>query len=207
MAKKSPFPKEIPLENQESTTLDSNLLLGHDPVTSLLDDFVLPKSPKEIKHYYHSPYFLFSAQLIIILTFVVFAVMTFLNLLVNKSIDQKKESLLEKTQQLEASDTSFLNLKEISDKIAIHKVYKSEFTPISPVLSLFKEELSDLEYKDFSLNGKKAIIEAQTKSPLTFSLLTNKYLTSGFVNQVILKSASLDKSTQKYNLSMEVSLE
>ncbi len=194
---------EIPVPEETPLGID---LLPDEEVNSSLKQYLPPRKPQEIKQYYHSPQFIITAQLIVVLTTVLVLVSLFLNVAINKSIKQEEKGILEKIQQLEASDEGYLNLKEISSKIAIHKQYKSEFTATSSVLDLFMKDLVDFEYKSFSLTGKNVSISAQTGSPISFSLMTARYLDSGLVDQVILKSASLEKASQKYNLNLEVKL-
>ncbi|MBP8961128.1 hypothetical protein KBG31_02805, partial [Patescibacteria group bacterium] len=66
--------------------------------------------------------------------------------------------------------------------------------------------LDKLEYKSFSLTGKNITITSLASSPLAFSQVTSLLLESDLVDQVILKSASLEKSSQKYNLGLEIIL-
>jgi len=196
-------PTEIPIPDEN--TLGSNLLedVGINP---FLKQYLPPKNPQEIKQYYHSSQFTITAQVIVIFTTALVLFSFLLNLSINKSIKQEEKVISEKAQNLEMSGEGYLNLKQISSKIAIHKQYMSEFNSVSSVLDLFTKDLLDFEYKSFSLTDKRVSISAQVGSPLSFSLMTAKYLDSGLVDQVILRNASLEKSSQKYNLGMEVIL-
>lgn len=164
------------------------------------------KSAEDIKLQFRNNSFVFATQVIILIITLLSIFAVLVNISANKTIDEKEHELLEKSLKISSSKSEFENLRLISQRIEIHKQYKQEFVPTSKIWEVLTKTPEDFEYKSLSLREKDISVSATTKSPLTFSLLTNKYLESKIVDKIILKSASLDKSSQKYNLGLEIIL-
>lgn len=164
------------------------------------------KSTNDFKLQFRNNGFVTATQVIILITTFLSIFAVLINISANKIIDEKANLLLEKSLKISSSKNEFENLKLISQRIEIHKQYTQEFVPTFKIWEVLVKTPGDFEYKSLSLKEKNISVSAATKSPLTFSLLTNEYLESKIVDKIILKSASLDKSSQKYNLGLEIIL-
>ncbi|HOM77646.1 MAG TPA: hypothetical protein PLT50_00350 [bacterium] len=189
----------------------NNLLEGSDVEAakgrlSAFSDFIPPKNVQQLRQYSRSPQFVMITQITVIVTSVLVFTSLFLHFSLNRTLRKSEEEIMSKIQTLESLDVGFLDLSQIAAKIALHKDYKQNLVHMSPILQLFMSTLDKLEYKSFSLTGKNITITSLASSPLAFSQVTSLLLESDLVDQVILKSASLEKSSQKYNLGLEIIL-
>lgn len=62
-----------------------------------------------------------------------------------------------------------------------------------------------ISIKSIKLNAEKASLKMTTNRPLQISALITKYLEDGFVKEIILETAILNKITNEFDVAMEIS--
>ncbi len=190
------------LPSKDSPKLAEESLEG----SSLIGDYRPQKkqlNKEDLSLYYHSPYFIKGAQVFIIVISTLFLFLTYRNYSLDRKIRYRINELNQKVQQAETYTEDLSNLQEISGKIETLKEYKAGFKPLSPMVELFLNNREGLEFSSFKLEKTAAYISGESPSPLTFSLITNKYLKSGLISQIILKAASVNNK-RGYDLTVEV---
>lgn len=172
---------------------------------NLLDYYKNPPSEKkDLKTYYESPTFVTGAQIGIVFVTLLFFVVSSLNLLLDRKIKAQRELLSTSASQLEQISSFSKSLRSIGDQIEALKQYENEYKSLTPAVKMFLESRSSFTFESFQFNSRKASFSGTTPSPLTFSFLTQEYLQSGIVDQIVLRSASLNRDQDEYQLSFEV---
>lgn len=161
---------------------------------------------QQLLRYYESPLFVLVVQILIVFTTIVFLFVTLINFIYNSKIEAKQELLAEKVNVVATMTDSLEDLTALSRKVNIYKEYKESPQELTPYVRLFSESSSGFNFVSFELDPNLASFSGYTKSPLTFSLMTSDYLSSGLVESVVLKSAKLDALEEIYELTMEVNL-
>jgi hypothetical protein len=224
--KKTPLPdlkdrinqllRRLPLLNSkadESLDQPTSPVKNHEPDSAfslggaLLDVGSLPEEKlfkKDLVRNYHSPQFIFGVQVFVSLVFILFLLITFLNYRVGRKIDREVASIEEKTLKAQANTSDLKDLREVSDKIDLLREYNAEKVVTSERADLFLNNSPGFEFTSFGYTKDSVTFSGITDSPLTFSQLAQRYLDSGKVSEILLRSASLDKTEDVFELSMEV---
>ena len=196
--RKKSLPSKDLTKPGEKTLEGSDLLGSYQPQNIQLNK-------EDLSLYYHSPYFIKGAQAFIVVISTLFLFLTYRNYSLDQKISHRIKELNQKVLQAEAYTEDLAYLQEISGKIETLKEYKAGFKPVSPTVELFINNREGLKFNSFKLEKTAAYISGESPSPLTFSLITDKYLKSGLISQIILKAASVNNEGG-YDLTMEVAI-
>lgn len=179
----------------------ANLISGgvSDPEKRELKDL------EDIREAYSTGNFVKIAQIGIVALTAVFLLLSLLNFYLRSQIDKRLNQLEKQADQLQLALEDTEELRLVSAQIRGLKDYKEDFTDLNPVVDLLLESAGSFKYTSISLDHATLSFSGTTSSPLTFSLLARRYLDSGLVDALILRSALVNKD-KLYELSIEARL-
>ncbi len=185
--------------------------------TNLLDDVEISPIPwrdglqnldelKEIKKYYHSPWFISTSQFLIISVFIVFVTLSVMNGAVNRSVEREFSALAANTSEIEEYSEGMLDLLSIGSRIDILKRYDEEYRDVASITELILETPYPVEFISCNYSVGSISFQANFTSPVVFALLAEDFLESDYVESITLNSAVLNPQDRTYGLGLEVNL-
>lgn len=187
-------------ENQQQKNLSNDNKGG----VSLESDFDLISKSQKL---YITPKFA-SEFILIIRKFIVavsvaFGVMLILNFTVSFMLQYQKGWQSRLVAEIETYSDIEERAKKISDKTVAYKNFLSNRFLISDKVGFVMDNLgSEIELSSFDVNQQGFSISISGKDAIDFTNLIVRYLESDMVAEIIINSASLDKSENIYKVML-----
>ena len=102
-----------------------------------------------------------------------------------------------------SGEVAFQELSALADKVALHRYYSAQRLEQAPLLRLITSFDSMLDFKNIRYTRGRVLMTVLTPNTVTFAKIVQSSVSSGYVSEVLLHSASLD-SQGRYLLSLEL---
>ncbi len=145
-----------------------------------------------------------SMQIAIGVTCVIYLVLSVANLLMDVRLNAAKVDLDSAYEAAAVYKEDAAAIQEIDRKTAFYKNIQNSRSLVGEKSSVLFEELGGtMSVVSSSLTPQSFKITLEGSSPLDFAKLLNKYLESGLVESISIKSAELQRSKNNYKVDFE----
>ncbi|OGC68987.1 hypothetical protein A2415_04280 [candidate division WWE3 bacterium RIFOXYC1_FULL_39_7] len=143
-------------------------------------------------------------QIAIGVTCVIYLVLSVANLLMDVRLNAAKVDLDSAYEAAAVYKEDAAAIQEIDRKTAFYKNIQNSRSLVGEKSSVLFEELGGtMSVVSSSLTPQSFKITLEGSSPLDFAKLLNKYLESGLVESISIKSAELQRSKNNYKVDFE----
>ena len=140
----------------------------------------------------------------IISSSVAFGILLLLNFGLSFIIDFQKSLQEDYLKKIESYSDVEVRAKDIDAKTVAYKRFSNERRKISSKTKFVLENMgSNIELKSLSINHESFSISVKGDNAISFTNLIMRYLEEGMVSEIIIRSASLNKSENKFDVNME----
>jgi len=132
---------------------------------------------------------------------VAFGVLLILNFTVYFMIQYQKGWQSKLVEEIETYSDIEEKARKISDKTVTYKKFLSNRSLISDKVDYIVDNIgSEIDFTNFDLNQQGFSISVSGRDAIDFTNLIVRYLEGGMVSEIIINSASLDKSENIYKV-------
>ena len=130
-----------------------------------------------------------------------FGVLLILNFTVYFMIQYQKGWQSKLVEEIETYSDIEEKARKISDKTVTYKKFLSNRSLISDKVDYIVDNIgSEIDFTNFDLNQQGFSISVSGRDAIDFTNLIVRYLEGGMVSEIIINSASLDKSENIYKV-------
>lgn len=177
-------------DNKESVSLDSNF----DLISKSQKLYITPKFASE---------FILIIRKFIVGISVLFGVLLILNFTLSFMIQYKKGWQSKLVEEIESYSDIEEKAKRISDKTITYKKFLSSRFLISDKVDYVLDNIGpEIELSNLDINQQGFSISISGKDAIDFTNLIVRYLEDGLVSEIVINSASLDKSGNIYKVML-----
>jgi len=182
--------KNLSKESKEEVSLESDF----DLISKSQKLYIAPKSASK---------FIVLIRKFIVGISVAFGVLLILNFTVSFMIQYQKEWQGRLVEEIETYSDVEEKAKRISDKTVAYKKFLSNRLLISDKVDYVMDNLgSEIELNSIDINQQGFSMSITGKDAIDFTNLIVRYLEGGLVSEIIINSASLDKSEDTYKVML-----
>jgi len=173
---------------EEGVSLDSNF----DLISKSQKLYIVPKFAND---------FIVIIRKFIVAVSVAFGVLLILNFTVYFMIQYQKGWQSKLVEEIETYSDIEEKARKISDKTVTYKKFLSNRSLISDKVDYIVDNIgSEIDFTNFDLNQQGFSISVSGRDAIDFTNLIVRYLEGGMVSEIIINSASLDKSENIYKV-------
>jgi len=177
-------------DNKESVSLDSNF----DLISKSQKLYITPKFASE---------FILIIRKFIVGISVLFGVLLILNFTLSFMIQYQKGWQSKLVEEIESYSDIEEKAKRISDKTITYKKFLSSRFLISDKVDYVLDNIGpEIELSNLDINQQGFSISISGKDAIDFTNLIVRYLEDGLVSEIVINSASLDKSGNIYKVML-----
>lgn len=177
-------------DNKESVSLDSNF----DLISKSQKLYITPKFASE---------FILIIRKFIVGISVLFGVLLILNFTLSFMIQYQKGWQSKLVEEIESYSDIEEKAKRISDKTITYKKFLSSRFLISDKVDYVLDNIGpEIELSNLDINQQGFSISISGKDAIDFTNLIVRYLEDGLVSEIVINSASLDKSENIYKVML-----
>ena len=177
-------------DNKESVSLDSNFNL----ISKSQKLYIAPKFASE---------FILIIRKFIVGISVIFGVLLILNFTLSFMIQYQKGWQSKLVEEIETYSDIEEKAKRISDKTVTYKKFLSSRFLISDKVDYVIDNIgSEIELSNLDISQQGFSISISGKDAIDFTNLIVRYLEDGLVSEIVINSASLDKSDNVYKVML-----
>jgi len=177
-------------DNKESVSLDSNF----DLISKSQKLYITPKFASE---------FILIIRKFIVGISVLFGVLLILNFTLSFMIQYQKGWQSKLVEEIESYSDIEEKAKRISDKTITYKKFLSSRFLISDKVDYVLDNIGpEIELSNLDINQQGFSISISGKDAIDFTNLIVRYLEDGLVSEIVINSASLDKSDNVYKVML-----
>ncbi|HPD73905.1 MAG TPA: hypothetical protein P5014_02415, partial [Patescibacteria group bacterium] len=177
-------------DNKESVSLDSNFNL----ISKSQKLYIAPKFASE---------FILIIRKFIVGISVIFGVLLILNFTLSFMIQYQKGWQSKLVEEIQTYSDIEEKAKRISDKTVMYKKFLSSRFLISDKVDYVIDNIgSEIELSNLDISQQGFSISISGKDAIDFTNLIVRYLEDGLVSEIVINSASLDKSENIYKVML-----